>query len=479
MSRLRVRSLRSRVLAVAVGLLVAGMVAVNILIAFVLRSALLDQVDQQLQLVPDTTVGLLTQGRDALPTSGQLPQPELLNDLVVTRLDGKSGTIVDQMAGPRVEDAPRPNLSEIQTDVADGQPLETDLMTLGGVGDDHYAYRVRVLASGPGADVVVIAKSLSDVKDAVVRVAAVAATITVGLLGLLVALALPMMRRGLRPITDLATSAKQLGAGDLAVRAPHDDEPQEVGQLSRSFNDMAEQIEVSFAEQRQSEERLRRFVADASHELRTPLTSIRAYSELAVGQTDNLDPEIAQALLRIESESVRMSQLVDDLLMLARLDHQRPETRTPVNLAAVVEQLASDVAATARDHRVVCLPGVSHPAWVLGDEHELCMLVSNLLRNATVHTPAGTEVVVDVRVMEEGVQLSVADDGPGMSSVAAAHAFERFFRPAAGRVRGPAGSGLGLAIVEGVATAHRGTVRVDTGAGRGATFIVTLPRDLT
>jgi signal transduction histidine kinase len=222
-----------------------------------------------------------------------------------------------------------------------------------------------------------------------------------------------------------------------------------------------------------SQVRLQRFVSDAGHELRTPLTSIRAYAELLRRGAVPPGAGSEQASQRIEAEAERMSTLVNDLLLLARLDEQRSTEPSRVDLGQLVAEMATDIAMTAPTHDVTCQ--VEADTSVLGDEPQLRQLDGNLLRNAVVHTPPATSVQASVSSRGGDVVLVVVDDGPGMPPDVAEHAFERFFRPEAGRTRG-SGSGLGLAIVEAIAISHGGTVDLESGSGGGARFTITLPR---
>ena len=280
------------------------------------------------------------------------------------------------------------------------------------------------------------------------------------------------MRFGLQPLTDLDEAAALIGSGDLSVRAPHSNEAGEVGHLSRTFNGMAERIEAAFREQRESQIRLQRFVADASHELRTPLTSIRAYAELLGKGVLPADPRSRQASQRIEAEAERMSALVNDLLLLARLDEQGAREPARVDLGRLV---AGDDERYGRD-RPYPRSHMQRCIWRHreGDESQLRQLVGNLLRNAVVHTPPGTFVEASVRTLGSEVSVVVGDGGPGMSAEVAEHAFERFFRPEPGRTRG-SGTGLGLAIVDAVASSHGGSVALEYRPGKGTRFTVPLP----
>ena len=238
---------------------------------------------------------------------------------------------------------------------------------------------------------------------------------------------------------------------------------------------MLARIETAFSEREGSEQRLRQFVADASHELRTPVTTIRGYAELHRRGGLEDPGELAAAMRRTESEAERMAALVDDLLLLARLDQGRPVERRPVDLGVLAIDAAEDarVVAPGRTVRATTEEGVVVP----GDEHRLRQVLANLVRNAIVHTPGGTTVRVAVRRdPATGTAVAeVADDGPGMTAEQAAHAFDRFYRADAGRSRDRGGSGLGLAIVQAIAAAHGGRATLDTTPGQGTTVRVELP----
>ncbi len=279
---------------------------------------------------------------------------------------------------------------------------------------------------------------------------------------------------GLRPLQRIRGTARSIAQGDLSQRVQETDSRTEVGQLALSLNEMLSQIERAFEARAASEARMRQFMADASHELRTPLSSIRGYAELfrrgARGRPEDLD----KAMSRIESESERMSQLVDDLLLLARLDEGRPlETKT-VDLSQLAVDAAADASVADRSHPTrVSAP---EPVLVLGDEARIRQVVSNLVRNAMLHTPPGTRVEVAVSADGEATaRLSVIDHGPGISAEAQSRIFDRFVRLDQSRGRDRGGSGLGLAIVAAIVAAHHGQVRVEQTPGGGATFVVRLP----
>jgi two-component system OmpR family sensor kinase len=268
-------------------------------------------------------------------------------------------------------------------------------------------------------------------------------------------------------------TAGQIAGGDLSHRVTDTSPRTEVGRLGLALNRMLDRLEEAFAEREASEERLRRFLADASHELRTPLASIRGYAELfRIGAArDPQDTE--KAMHRIEAEAARMGVLVEDLLTLARLDEVREAVRAPVDVARLAGDAVDDARATAPDREIDL--HTDGPAIVAGDPHQLRQVLGNLLRNALVHTPAGTPVEVSVAHEGERVALQVRDHGPGLPTDDGDLLFERFWRAEAGRERGRAGAGLGLAIVAGIVGAHGGSVRADNAPDGGARFLVRLP----
>jgi signal transduction histidine kinase len=346
------------------------------------------------------------------------------------------------------------------------------------------------MASGelPSGFTLVVGSDIRGDKAAIGRLVRIEVVVGLIVLTLLGAAGYLLVRNSLRPLTEVERTARAIAAGDLSQRVPAGDERTEVGRLSTALNGMLSRIESAFRAQQTSEEqargsesRMRRFVADASHELRTPLTSIRGFAELYRQGAVRTDEDVRRLMERIEAEGSRMGLLVEDLLLLARLDQQRPLTFAPVDLAQIAGDAVHDAKAVQPDRPVALRldESLSDAPVVIGDEGRLRQVVGNLVTNALTHTPPGTRVTVTV-AQDTGdpdrLVLAVADEGPGMDAGDADRAFERFYRADASRTREAGGTGLGLAIVSSLVAAHGGTVELLTSPGAGATFVVHLPR---
>ncbi|MGH7705383.1 MAG: sensor histidine kinase [Candidatus Dormibacteria bacterium] len=287
------------------------------------------------------------------------------------------------------------------------------------------------------------------------------------------ALAWWIVQLGLQPLARIRVTARAIAGGDLTQRVEAGNPNTEVGQLAASLNEMLSQIEQAFGARAASEARMRQFMADASHELRTPLSAIRGYAELFRHGARQRPGDLDKAMSRIESESARMSQLVDDLLLLARLDEGRPLEKRTVDISQLAVDAVADASVADRHHPIrVSAP---EPVVVIGDEARLRQVAGNLIRNATVHTPAQTAIEISVEQEADAAVLKVADHGPGVDPEVATRIFERFVRADRSRGREHGGSGLGLAIVSAIVAAHRGVLRLDPTPGGGATFSVRLP----
>jgi two-component system OmpR family sensor kinase len=348
-------------------------------------------------------------------------------------------------------------------------------------GQNWRAVAVTVLSSNQPA-VVVIGLPLQGVDD-VLKHATLVVT-GVGLLTLQLAslIASWTVSRAFRPRGRVEKTAAAIATGDLSRRVDVENPATELGRLSSSLNAMLAHIETAFAARTASEARMRRFAADASHELRTPLVTIRGFSELYRHGALTTGEDVATAMGRIESEAKRMGSMVEDLLLLARLDEQRPLQQKPVDLQLVAHDAVVDTRASDRS-RAVTLTGLAGAAAtaapVLGDEAKLRQVVGNLVGNALRYTPEGSpiELAVGVRTVqgEKWSVVEVRDHGPGISGEDAAKVFERFYRADTSRTRETGGSGLGLAIVAAIVGSHGGSVRVEDTDGGGATFVVSIP----
>jgi len=387
------------------------------------------------------------------------------------------GTVVGSQAIPQFsqqETPPPPRLPASITVPAAG-PSGGDRVRYFTVSAQSGGSRYRVRASiEPQAStyLLIVATSLSSVDSTLHQLLLIELAVTAAVLVAIALLGLWVVRLGLRPLVEIEETAGAIAAGDLSRRVERADERTEVGRLGLALNAMLSQIESAFRAREASEQRLRRFVSDASHELRTPLTAVRAYAELFARGADKRPDDLARAMTGISRESERMSLLVDDLLLLARLDEGRPLERKDVELERVVGD-AVETARTVEPDRPIELH--AEHAVVVGDRDRLRQVVDNLLANARSHTPAGAPVEVSVASVNGDAVIEVADHGPGMSPEDVGRVFERFYRADASRSRGSGGVGLGLSIVAAVAEAHGGTASASSEPGAGTTFRVTLP----
>jgi two-component system OmpR family sensor kinase len=337
-------------------------------------------------------------------------------------------------------------------------------------------FRVIARALPNNGGTVVAAQSLRDLDRTTSRLGFLFALIGFGLLLMIAIAARAVIKVGLRPLEDAEKTAEEIASGNYSARMPETNPGTEVGRLVTSLNTMLARIEDAFAARGESENKLRRFVADASHELRTPITAIRGFSELHRQGAVTGEKETSELIGRIENESKRMGSLVEDLLLLARLDQAREMESKPVDINKVVEDAVISARAAGPEHPVT-LHSSDEEIFTLGDEVRIHQVVANLLANARAHTPAGTPITVSVLSNDAGVEISVADKGPGLSAEDQRRIFERFYRADASRVRnGDEGSGLGLSIVDAVMRAHGGSVSVKSSPGAGATFLLNFPR---
>ncbi|GAA1311170.1 sensor histidine kinase [Planotetraspora silvatica] len=475
---MRPRTLRGRLVAGVLVLLALACAAVGVATSLALERSLLDRMDQQLSM----TVGKFAASLEHHIENGDLGDSR-----------GQSpGTLGVRLMGGQVTDAavvvasgnsrisfPAADASCLARVPLDGRAHTVDLSALGD-------YRVIAIAGADG-DVLINGLPLAGDNATVHRLQIIESVVFAAvMLGTGVAATI-WVRLSLRPLQRVAGTARRVtelplasGAVELPAPVPDDDVRSEIGQVGAAFNRMLFHVGDALARRHASEQRMRTFAADASHELRTPLATVRAHVELARRDTGPMPPRVEHALERIDAESLRMGALVDDLLLLARLDEGRPLARDEVDLSRVVIDATGDMHVSAPDHRWrLELP--EEPVTVVGDADRLHQVVANLMGNARAHTPPGTTVTVtittDVATVSgsSAAALTIADDGPGIPDELQGEIFERFVRADKARSRASGGSGLGLAIVRAVVGAHNGTVDMDSRPGR-TVFRVMLPR---
>ena len=461
-------SMRLRLLLAISGFVLVGLLIAGVATYVLLRSFLLDRVDAQLYAARGPIVqafqqgGMSPPGRPPNGSTDQLLPPGTMGEAF---RDGRPIAQPVWLFNQGQDHAPAPALPS---------PLDATpaghVFTTGAQGDPSFHYRVLAQSFPTGA-VLVVGIPLSDVGAVLNRLLTIEALVAAGVLLGLAALSLWTVRRELRPLERIEETAGAIAAGDLSRRVDVVDPRTEVGRLGVSLNAMLVQIERAFEERRASESRLRRFLADASHELRTPLTSIRGYAELFRRGADARPEDLATSMRRIEEEAARMGILVDDLLLLARLDRGRPLEPSRVDLVAIAADAVADARAV-HGGRPISL-GAPDRLDVTGDEPRLREVVANLLSNALEYTDDGVEVTV--RAEDGSAVLDVTDHGAGLSEEQRAHVFEPFYRADPARTRRAAGAGLGLSIVSAIVQAHGGSVSADDTPGGGTTFRVSLP----
>ncbi len=489
---MRAWTLRSRLVIGIVALLAAMSVIIGAVSVFALEGYLVDKLDQQIieatsraQNVIDRPGGSFDppapdpaqQPNGFLPLAGL--QPGAIGAFITD--DTISGAILtDTVSGDTLGTTV---LSDKEADALRSVPLDGTVVTvdLGKLG----VYRAAAAVTSSGSTALVglpLAAVDATVRQLLLVVGIVAAS------GLLVAalVGTAIVRLALRPLDRMVATASHVaelplerGEVALAVRVPDGDaDPStEVGRVGAAINRMLGHVASALSAREASERKVRTFVADASHELRTPLASIRGYSELTRRGGHQLPDDVVHALGRIESESLRMTSLVEDLLLLARLDDGRSLEQLPVDLSALLVNAVSDAQVAGQDHEwALDLP--AEPVVVRGDSARLHQVVANLLANARTHTPAGTSVSVSARFDGAMAELRVADTGPGIDPAVLPTVFERFARGDSSRSRVAGSTGLGLAIVQAVVTAHDGTVSARSEAG-ATVFTVRLPREAT
>ncbi|MFE9426271.1 sensor histidine kinase [Kitasatospora sp. NPDC006697] len=477
----RRRSLRVRLVAGLLALLLMIFAAVGVFVTAAMRTFLLDRLDQQLSDTGGRYAASLEHGTGVTDTRAQAPGTfgaRLLHGLV-TDAGVVDGDADDAAVAAGTQPADTDDRVTLTT--ADqrellalpvGGPARTVRMT--GLGE----YRVRAVP-GQDGDVLVTGLPMAQAEATVHQVILLELTVFAGAVAVAGAAGWLWLRLALRPLDRIADTATRVSALPLArgevvltERVPADDaDPDtETGRVGLALNRMLGHVEDALAQRHAVEDRLRSFAADAGHELRTPVATVRGYAELALRHPEPVAEPVRRALERIEAESRRMGTIVDDLLLLARLDAGRPLAREEVDLTRLVLDGTADARAAAPDHHWrLELP--AEPVLITGDRDRLSQVLANLLGNAHRHTPPGTTVTVRLA----GGLLTVADDGPGIPPELRPHLFERFARGDHSRARSTGGTGLGLAIARAIATAHGGTLTLRQDDGPGTVFELRLP----
>jgi two-component system, OmpR family, sensor kinase len=520
--------IRVKIITALLALVIIALAIISTVSLAVFRNYLYGQADTQLVALYEQTISSMRQqsafGQPETRIIGQYGPPELVE---VLNARGQVLTPTGP-AGPGLEG---PSVPTSKAWLAAHSGQRTTVPALSGTGNWRVITRVfnnAIISNGfigstsaPQTVILVVGTDLGSVNTTLAWLARIDLLVSLIIVVALAIVGVAIVRASLRPLTDIEETAGAIAAGDLSRRVPDQDPRTEVGRLGRALNAMLAQIESSFrartkseAAARRSEERMRQFVADASHELRTPLTAMRGYAEYyrqrggirddaadtegpaglalepaqpgavqadpphnGTGQLSGAD--LDRIMQRVEQESARMGVLVEDMLLLARLDQQRPLERRPVDLLTLAVDAVQDARIIAPDRAIELNVGSATAFLVLGDEVRLRQVIGNLMSNALSHTPDGTPVTVAIlagpREPVPSVVLEVTDQGPGMPPEQADHVFERFYRGDQARTRKAGGTGLGLAIVAALVVAHGGTVALKTAPGEGATFRVTLP----
>jgi two-component system OmpR family sensor kinase len=465
-------SLRNRLILASVVLASLAIIASDFAANAALRTYLISQVDDQLINISSTSLNRLDRAGIApleaddknspfkileplrgVPTATSITLLDMDGNLI-GQVGGELGGKNFAVTGMKIDEVSQYKNRPFTIEGKDGQP---DIRAL-----------AQMLPTGMGS--VIVADSLEKVDKTLSQL-----RFLFLILGLIALIAIAMAARwiialGLKPLEAVEDTAEAIAAGDLSARLPSAKPDTEVGRLTTSLNTMLARIEESFAARVESENKLRRFVADASHELRTPLTAIRGFAELHRQGAVVGEDKTKELINRIEKESVRMSSLVEDLLLLARLDQSRELVKEPVDLNTLITEAVASARAAGPNHPIEIKLEASE-IFVLGDSQRIHQVIANLLANARAHTPNGTQISITAMQGVSETTIAVSDNGPGLSKADQDRIFERFYRADPSRVRNSSeGSGLGLSIVDAVMKAHGGYVSVKSEVGQGATF---------
>ena len=465
-------SLRNRLILASVVLASLAIIASDFAANAALRTYLISQVDDQLINISSTSLNRLDRAGIApleaddknspfkileplrgVPTATSITLLDMDGNLI-GQVGGELGGKNFAVTGMKIDEVSQYKNRPFTIEGKDGQP---DIRAL-----------AQMLPTGMGS--VIVADSLEKVDKTLSQL-----RFLFLILGLIALIAIAMAARwiialGLKPLEAVEDTAEAIAAGDLSARLPAAKPDTEVGRLTTSLNTMLSRIEESFTARVESENKLRRFVADASHELRTPLTAIRGFAELHRQGAVVGEDKTKELINRIEKESVRMSSLVEDLLLLARLDQSRELVKEPVDLNTLITEAVASARAAGPNHPIEIKLEASE-IFVLGDSQRIHQVIANLLANARAHTPNGTQISITAMQGVSETTIAVSDNGPGLSKADQDRIFERFYRADPSRVRNSGeGSGLGLSIVDAVMKAHGGYVSVKSEVGQGATF---------
>ena len=465
-------SLRNRLILASVVLASFAIIASDFAANAALRTYLISQVDDQLINISNTSLNRLDRAGIAPLESDDKNSPfKILEPLrgvptatSITLLD-IDGNLIGQVGG----ELGGKNFAVTGLKIAEVSQYKNRPFTIEGRdGEPDIRALAQMLPTGMGS--VIVADSLEKVDKTLSQL-----RFLFLILGLIALIAIAMAARwiialGLKPLEAVEDTAEAIAAGDLSARLPAAKPDTEVGRLTTSLNTMLARIEESFTARLESENKLRRFVADASHELRTPLTAIRGFAELHRQGAVVGEEKTKELINRIEKESVRMSSLVEDLLLLARLDQSRELAKEPVDLNTLITEAVASARAAGPNHPIEIKLEASE-IFVLGDSERIHQVIANLLANARAHTPNGTQISITAMQGVSETTIAVSDNGPGLSKADQDRIFERFYRADPSRVRNSGeGSGLGLSIVDAVMKAHGGYVTVKSEVGQGATF---------
>ncbi|MGC4749857.1 sensor histidine kinase [Micromonospora sp. DT201] len=467
-------SLRGRLIVLVAVLLAAGMSVAALATLAALRYFLITRTDTQLDQLSTAVVAQVNNGTGLGPSgvgSGRLASPGG-QPFVLLRIVSPDGTLLLDLQNPGGQaSAIRLQPKDPSTSKPDGAVYATVTLT----DQQPNQWRVRSGWLPDSRTILQVGLPLTDYDVANRQLIRTQAAATAVILAAMLLIAWWLIGLGTRPLDRIAEVAADIGAGHLDRRVRPARPNTEIGRLSAALNAMLVQIQTAFKERQTSEERLRRFVADASHELNTPVATIRGYAELFRHGAGARPADLEVAMRRIESEATRMGQLVNELLVLVKLDEGRPLDRDQVDLTHLANEAAADARAIAPGRPLSVQAPVS--LVVSGDELRLRQLLANLLSNVRRHTPPGTAAEVRVSTSNGAAVIEVADDGPGLTEEDSRRVFERFYRSATSRSRQREGSGIGLAIVAAIAEAHGGTAEVSSVPGEGTTFTVRIPQD--